>query len=138
MLGGVSNAQEWAKRFVGMDDVFLRDVSRIWPSLKNLLGVDAREDEITENLYNLIWNDEHARSQYYWIELQFVSLGATAGGLVSGKGYIDLAIFFDKRRKIYLAYECKRLNVVYDAGRRSPSREYVEEGMMRFVSEKYA
>lgn len=138
MLRGGSNAQEWAAKFIGMDEVFLRDVSRFWPSLRRRMGEESHENEITENLHHLIWNDEHARSQYYWIELQFVPLGESAEGLVSGKGYIDIAIFFDKRRKIYLAYECKRLNVVYDTGRQSLASDYVKEGMMRFVTEQYA
>ena len=67
-----------------------------------------------------------------------VPLEESADGLISGIGYIDIAIFFDKLRKIYLAYECKRLNVVYDTGRLSLASEYVKEGMMRFVTEQYA
>lgn len=62
MLMGESNAQNWAAQFIGMDEIFLRDVSRFWPSLRRRMGEESHENEITENLYHLIWNDEYARS----------------------------------------------------------------------------
>ena len=39
----------------------------------------------------------------------------------------------------YLAYECKRLNVTgRDGARRSLARQYINDGVVRFVTEQYA
>lgn len=55
-------------------------------------------------------------------------------------GRIDLKFLpaVSAREEIYLAFECKRLNVTVN-GRRVPlASEYVKEGMLRFVTGQYA
>jgi len=53
-------------------------------------------------------------------------------------GRIDLRLIAGHREDVYFAFECKRLNVLSKNGtRRSLAGEYVDEGMMRFVSGKY-
>ena len=54
------------------------------------------------------------------------------------KGRIDLRFIHGCDESVYFAFECKRLNVPADGGCKSLAREYVEEGMMRFVTGKYA
>ena len=49
-----------------------------------------------------------------------------------------MAVLLDQERDRYLAYECKRLNVPRKGGKRSLATEYVKEGLLRFVTEKYA
>lgn len=55
-------------------------------------------------------------------------------------GRIDLKFLpaVSAREEVYLAFECKRLNVAANGGRRSLAPEYVTEGMMRFVTGQYA
>ena len=55
-------------------------------------------------------------------------------------GRIDLKFLpaISAREEVYLAFECKRLNVIHSGTRRSLAPEYVTEGMMRFVTGKYA
>lgn len=55
-------------------------------------------------------------------------------------GRIDIKLLpaSSAREEVYFAFECKRLNVVEDGARRSLAPEYVSEGMMRFVTGKYA
>jgi len=54
------------------------------------------------------------------------------------KGYIDFAIFFDFNPENYIAYECKRLNVLFPSGFQSLADKYIGEGLMRYVSAQYA
>lgn len=54
-------------------------------------------------------------------------------------GRLDLRFLRGWREDVYFAIECKRLNVMNTKGSRSSlAGPYVEEGMMRFVSGKYA
>ena len=53
-------------------------------------------------------------------------------------GRIDLRLIHGYREEVYFALECKRLNVVANGKRSSLAGEYVEEGMARFVTGKYA
>lgn len=55
-------------------------------------------------------------------------------------GRIDLKFLpaVSAREEVYFAFECKRLNVAANGGRRSFAPEYVTEGMMRFVTGQYA
>ena len=47
-------------------------------------------------------------------------------------------MLLDQERERYLAYECKRLNVISGGKWRSLATQYVKDGVARFVSEKYA
>ena len=49
-----------------------------------------------------------------------------------------MALLLDRERERYLAYECKRLNVVRNGRTRSLATPYVLEGMARFITEQYA
>ncbi len=55
-------------------------------------------------------------------------------------GRIDLKFLpaVSAREEIYLAFECKRLNVAEKGRRRSLAPEYITEGMSRFVTGQYA
>jgi hypothetical protein len=49
-----------------------------------------------------------------------------------------MAILLDPERERYVAYECKRLNVIHKGTRSSLATRYVTDGMMRFMTEQYA
>jgi hypothetical protein len=74
----------------------------------------------------------------YWIEYQFEPFGTAPNGMKFSKGKIDLAVLLDQERDRYIAYECKRLNVIYGGARNSQATDYVKQGMMRFITEQYA
>jgi hypothetical protein len=44
----------------------------------------------------------------------------------------------DQERERYVAYECKRLNVIHQGARSSLATRYVTDGMMKFITEQYA
>lgn len=54
------------------------------------------------------------------------------------RGRIDIRFIHGYDESVYFAFECKRLNVTGQSGRASLAREYVVEGMLRFVTGRYA
>lgn len=139
MTGHSSPEREWAKRFADMDELFLEHVWRIWPCVVHALNDEAHENAISMQLVKFLSKDQSFRNLFHWIEFEFVPFDEVSGEELELKGYIDIALFLDWDRERYLAYECKRLNI----GRRtidweSLAGEYVKEGVMRYVNEKYA
>jgi hypothetical protein len=51
---------------------------------------------------------------------------------------IDFVLTIGDDEDVYLACECKRLNVPYKSGTRGLVGEYVNDGLMRFVSGQYS
>jgi hypothetical protein len=134
----VGDAQAWAQKFTTFDDRFLERIVAVWPTCMNLLAGQPDEDTITINLVDLLVKDPTVRRLCHWIEYQYEPFGWTAGGSKFSKGKIDIGVVFDWDRDRYLAYECKRLNVINKSGRSSLATVYVTEGMMRFMTEQYA
>jgi hypothetical protein len=52
-------------------------------------------------------------------------------------GRIDLKFSHGYREDVYFSLECKRLNVIMEGGRRSLAADYVDKGMMRYITGKY-
>ena len=102
------------------------------------VGSQPPEDIITINLVHLLRKDPGARRLLHWLAFQFEPLGFTADGTAYSKGRIDMALLVDRDHERYLAYECKRLNVVQEGSRSSLATPYVREGVARFVTEQYA
>lgn len=128
----------WADRFRSLDTRFLQRVVAIWPECVAVLPNQPPEDVITINLVHLLRKDPGARRLFHWLAFQYEAFGFTADGTAYSKGRIDMALLVDKEHERYLAYECKRLNVVRQGGRRSLATLYVREGVARFVTEQYA
>lgn len=134
----VGDVQAWTEKFVGFDDRFLERIVAVWPACMALLPGQPGEDTITINLVDLLGKDATVRRLCHWIEYQYEPFGLAADGSRYSKGKIDIGVVFDWERDRYLAYECKRLNVINKAGRSSLATAYVTEGMMRFMTEQYA
>ena len=98
----------------------------------------SEEDDITNNLIHLLWRDQEVR-RIGWPEAQYVPFGSIGSmGAVTGKGYIDMALILDDNRDMYVAYECKRLNVLYKGKRLSLATPYVTEGLYRYINQQYS
>lgn len=134
----LGDAENWAARFASLDDRILDRIAVVWPTLLGLLPGQPNEDTITINLVSLLGKDPVVRRLCHWIEFQFEPTGTHPTGAQYSKGQIDLAVILDWDRTRYLAYECKRLNVIYSGGRQSLAGPYVTDGMMRFITEQYA
>lgn len=134
----LGNAQAWLGRFRSIDERILQRIAAVWPCCLAGLGVQPEEDAITINLVDHLWKDEEVRRICHSIEYQYEPFGLAENSAKFSKGKIDMAVLSDWERDRYLAYECKRLNVVHGGKRRSLAKAYVAEGMMRFITEQYA
>ena len=130
--------QNWTNLFISFDDRFLKRVAAVLPACLEVLPEHPKENDITINLVDCLANDEAMRRLFHWVEYQFEPFSHAANGSKFSKGIIDIAVFFNRERDRYLAYECKRLNVINGGSRKSLATEYVTKGMMRFVTEQYA
>lgn len=128
----------WTERFRTLDIRFLERVVAVWPKCVAGLPRQPPEDTVTIRLVGLLLKDPGARRLFHWLEFQFEPFGFTADGTAYSKGRIDMALVLDGERERYLAYECKRLNVVYPGKTSSLASPYVEQGLARFVTEQYA
>ena len=89
-------------------------------------------------MVHLLCSDPEVR-RIGWPDAQYVPLeplGYT--GAVTGKGYIDIALIIDNDRDMYVAYECKRLNVTHKGKRSSLATPYVKEGVYRYINQQYS
>jgi len=128
----------WASKFTSIDDRLIARIVALWPQCLSILPPSPDEDVITFNLRSLLTKDAEARLIFYHLEYQFEPEGFTPDGLAFSKGQIDLAVLLDQGCTRYLAYECKRLNVIYGTARQSLATPYVKEGVKRFITEQYA
>ena len=103
-----------------------------------MLPGQPEEDTITINLVHLLSLDAVVRRICYFVIYQHEPFGTHPGGAKFSKGKIDIAVLLDQERERYLAYECKRLNVIHNGTRASLATRYVNDGMMRFLTEQYA
>ena len=104
----------------------------------SILPEDPNEDTITTNLVDILSRDAKARRLFHHLAYQHEPFGYTTDGWAYSKGKIDMALLLDQERERYLAYECKRLNVVRNGRTRSLATAYVLDGVLRFVTEQYA
>ena len=137
MLDG--DSRRWVAEFRRLDDRFLHCVMGMWWKVVVRLGSNPDEDEITNTLVTELACDRDARHLFN-CHCPFRTIEWGPDGVMEESRYIDMALVFDHDRRVYLAYECKKLNVAHkDGRRRSQSERYVgREGMMRFVTGKYA
>ena len=134
----VGDPQEWAARFRTLDLRFLERVIAVWPRCLAVLPDNPHEDTITINLVAALSKDLKARRLFHLLVYQHEPFGYTDDGRAYSKGKIDMAVLVDQDRERYLAYECKRLNVTSGGKWQSLATQYIEEGIARFVTEKYA
>ena len=137
MIRGSSSL--WVTEFQRLDEEVLRRVVCVWWDVVERLPVRPCEDQVTKELVERLFS--WGRRKGLHVEFQFVPFDRAADGTIGRSRFVDVAVIargYD--RSIYLAYECKKLNVRHTDGiRRSQADRYVgKDGMMRFVTEKYA
>lgn len=121
-----------------MDVQFLQFVVAVWPNCTAVLTRHSDEDTITRTIVDRIGRLGAAR-RYLQLVYHYEPFAYTASGAAVSKGQIDIAVLVTKSREIYLAYECKRLNVITsNRHRRALATEYITKGVMRFIREQYS
>ena len=131
--------RSWVVKFRLTERKFLCCVARIWRQAIAHLPPSSCEDTITVALVDGLDQDAEARGAFY-CNYQFPPFVRSSRGPLTGMSRVDIAVIVGHERSAYLACECKRLNLTgADGARRSNARAYVgKDGMMRFVTEKYA
>ena len=150
----IGSSQRWYAALVDMYDIIYEAIARVWPECKRrvtrassmgaaprrVMARQAHEDPITRSLIMHLRSDPIIRDSPIHIESQRELLPDDPQADPKPIGYLDICILFlTGLDKLYLAMECKRLNVMqaknYTA---TQARVYVEKGMMRFVCGQYA
>ena len=134
----IGNPGRWPSEFRSVYELIVGAAERAWGACRTRCNERTREDQITRRLVILMKRDPQVRAAPHLpIVSQYELLPDHVLGDVSPKGYLDIAVLFrPEDQELYLAFECKRLNV--GSRRRSRAAEYVGRGMLRFVHAQYA
>ena len=137
MLAG--SPDTWLAQFRDLGEHMSEAIEAAWPicirPLQTKKDAMTHEDHITEHLVQALKRTKKVPGR---IEYQHVLLIEDADGNVSLSSSIDFVLTVGDDEEVYLAYECKRLNVPYAARVRSLCAPYVKEGLMRFVTGQYS
>lgn len=137
MLAG--DLAEWLPHFRSLEEQLSDAVQAAWPlctmPLQAKKNEMTHEDHITEHLVQALIRTKRVPGRIIY---QYTLLAEDAEGNVSMSSNIDFVLTVGDDEDVYLACECKRLNVPYRTGVRGLVGEYVDEGLMRFVTGQYS
>ena len=137
MLAGSPDA--WLAHFRDLGEQMSEAIEAAWliciGPLQAKKGAMTHEDHITVHLVQALRRTKKVPGR---IEYQQELLVEDANGNVSLSSSIDFVLTVGDDEDVYLAYECKRLNVPYPTRVRNLCVPYVEEGLMRFVTGQYS
>ena len=96
------------------------------------------ENRITHRLWQRVKREKPFRDGPLHINFK-AAISDSDAQTDTPEGEADLQVICFRGPDVYFAIEAKRLRFCYPSGRfESGSREYVEEGMMRFIAGQYA
>ena len=137
MLAG--NLEDWLPHFRGLEERLSDAIEAAWPicvaPLQSKKNEMTHEDHITEHL---VYSLKRTKSVPGRILYQHTLLVEDGAGNVSLSSKIDFVLTVGDDEDAYLACECKRLNVPHGTRVRSLCSEYVDQGLMRFVTGQYS
>jgi len=137
VLAGSPSA--WLAHFRDLGEQMSEAIETAWPICIGPLQAKkdsmTHEDHITEHLVYALRRTKRVPGR---ITYQYVLLVEDTNGNVSQTSSIDFVLTVGDDEDVYLAYECKRLNVPYQTGVSNLCGPYVEDGLMRFVSGQYS
>ena len=126
---------EWIGLIDPMVPVILNLVIASWDGLTPP-AADETEDNITNELCRALQQNRTARGLMFQIRPQVVELDPMLG---EDLGRMDIAFIpLVPREDIYFCLECKRLNVIKDGKPRAYASQYVNAGMIRFITGQYS
>ncbi len=137
MLAG--NPADWLAHFRTLEERLVEAVEAAWPiciaPLQKLKGSMTHEDHITNHLVAALIRTKKLPGR---IVPQYALLTKDSKDQVKLSSAIDFVLTIGDQEEVYLACECKRLNVPYKARTRGLAYEYVHDGLMRFVTGQYS
>ena len=133
----IGNPSAWLVKFQDVHEKVLHVIKDVWPDCARRFHANSLENRITDQLALMLRRDPSSRGNWRVIP-QLKLLDSDLKGDVVTKGFIDFVVIFDLNQENYIAYECKRLNVLFPSGFQTLAGTYVDEGVMRYVSAQYA
>lgn len=135
----IGKSSNWLNSFIDIDKKVIECVGRVWPTVISRLRQTDKEDKISERLVDCL-REDRVISQYGFINLHFKLKQKDIEGDFTTKGILDIALFLEQDHLKYIAYECKRLNVLSEEGKRKGSYTgtYCDDGVIRYITAKYA
>ena len=137
MLTGSLDA--WLPHFRRLAEQLSDAVDAAWPvciqPLQSKKSCMTHEDHITMHLVKSLIRTKKVPGR---IVYQHSLLVEDDQGNVRRSSNIDFVLTIGDDDDVYLACECKRLNVPYMSGVRILSGPYVDDGLMRFVTGQYS
>jgi len=137
MLAG--SLADWLAHFRTLEERLIEAVDAAWPiciaPLQAVKGDMTHEDHITNHLVAALIRTKKMPGR---IVPQYALLSPNAQQLLQVGSKIDFVLTIGDDEDVYLACECKRLNVPYKKKTRALAHEYVRDGLMRFVTGQYS
>jgi len=134
-----SDLSAWLPYFRNLEERVINAIEAAWPAciepLQSTKDAMTNEDAITRQLVQSLQQTKPSLGLFI---IHYSLLGQDGSGLVSEPSEVDFVLAIGNDADVYLACECKRLNVPYKTGVRVLSSEYVDEGLMRFVTGQYS
>jgi len=135
----INNTSSLADKFYGYEQRLTKLIEKDWGLIKAQVSNSDLETKISVDLYNQLKKNKELRAiGIPLIEHQLIDEDIKGDPFTKGK--IDIVIMPDKYRDpdIYIAYECKRLNLTHKGKWSSLAGKYTAEGLARYVNAQYA
>jgi hypothetical protein len=137
MLAG--DPADWLSHFISLEEHVARAVEVAWPTctapLQAVKGKLTHEDPITNHLVDALIRHKTFPGR---IVPQYPLLALNDQQLFLVGSKIDFVLTIGDDEDVYLACECKRLNVPYRTKTRALAHEYVRDGLARFIMGQYS
>lgn len=135
----VGKTADWLEHFRTLEEQMAEAIEVAWPiciaPLQLKKSSMTHEDHITNHLIGALIRTKKVPGR---IIPQYSLLVVAADQSVRLSSNIDFVLTIGDDEDVYLACECKRLNVPYISGTKGLVGEYVDQGLMRFVVGQYS
>lgn len=134
----IGEIAEWLPHFRSLEERMADAVEAAWPiciaPLQPIKGAMTHEDHITNHLVDALIKTKKVPGRI----IPQYKLLTVIDQLVSLSSSIDFVLTVGDDEDVYLACECKRLNVPFKSGMKGLVGEYINDGLMRFISGQYS
>ena len=135
----VGDSGDWLPHFRTLEERMAEAIEAAWPvciaPLQAKKNTMTHEDHITNHLVEALIRTKALPGR---IIPQYSLLTVNASQAVMLSSNIDFVLTIGDDEDVYLACECKRLNVPYKSGMKGLVGEYVDDGLMRFITGQYS
>ena len=129
----------WLAQFKPLEERLSRTIDEVWPicigPLKSIKNTMTHEDHITNHLVKALIKSKKVPGR---LIPQYPILTEKVDKTIHLSSQIDFVLTIGDDENVYLACECKRLNVPFKSGLKGLVGEYIDDGLMRFITGQYA